>query len=65
MYFMYINLLNLPNYLIAMGHGIIPIWQKVELKDSGIKQLAQGHMASKQQSVDSNPSILTPLSLSP
>lgn len=41
MYFTYINLLNLHNYVIEMGNIIIPILQKTELKHSGIKQLAQ------------------------
>ena len=59
---MYINPLSLHNCLTEMGNIIIPVLQKTKLKHSRIKQLAQGHMVSKQQSVNSNPSILAPLS---
>lgn len=41
-----------------MVNIIIPILQKTKPKYSMIRQLAQGHTASKEQNVNSNPSIL-------
>ena len=55
-----INPLSLCNYLIEMGNVRTPVLQKTKLKHSRIKHLAQGHMANKQQSVNSNPCILIP-----
>lgn len=55
---MYVNPLNLHNYLTEVVHIIIIILQKTELKYSVVKQFAQGHIASEEQSVNSNPSPL-------
>ena len=58
MYFRYVNPLNLHNYLTEVVNIMILISQKTKLKYPMIKQLAQGHTASKEQSVNSNPSTL-------
>lgn len=55
-----INPVSLRNYLIEMGNIRTPILQKTKLKHSRITHLAQGHMANKQQSMNSNPCILAP-----
>lgn len=60
---MYIKPLNLYSYLTEVVNIIILILQKTKLKYPMLRQLAQGHTASKEQSVNSNPSTLATKSL--